>query len=348
MSPRLSSTKRFAHNRIFTTTGGPTIAITLRFSPADLRRTRFAISPAFEVLSAIRVLTGPQKPGEHHRWLESVRRRATTLDLRPITLLQPRRGYTPDFLSPPPFETAADFATELVRIAATPPARVHTEITRSLADTPGAADSALGRSLLADPAATLDRLTTLIHDAWHHLVQPVWPRIRALLEADITFQTRRLATGGLDRLLTELHPRLTWHDNTLTRTQGDDEHRDLSGEGLILVPSAFKWDQVVVVLDEPWQPTLIYPARGLGTLWHTTPGTPQTLGTLIGRTRAMILTGLSSPATTTWLAHRYALAPATVSGHLSVLKANGLITGTRQGHEIRYHQTPKAETLLEP
>ncbi|MEV4619823.1 DUF5937 family protein [Asanoa sp. NPDC049573] len=317
------------------------IAATLRFSAADLLRCRFAISPAFETLSAVRLTLPHEAPGQHQKWLDAAAGRLDGIDLRPITLLQPRRGYTPDFLSPPPTEAAATFDDDLARIAATPPDRVAAEIARSLGDTPGAADSETGRLLRHDPAAALDTLTGLIRTAWHALVEPVWPRVRALLDADIGFQSRRLAEGGLDRLFAELHPTLRWQDNTLIRAYGDDDHRDLAGQGLVLLPSAFKWDQVVVVLDEPWQPTVIYPARGSGTLWQQISGTPdEALGRLIGRTRAALLIGLSAPATTTALARRHALAPATVSQHLTVLRDAGFVVGERHRHEIRYRRTP--------
>ncbi|MDG4823294.1 DUF5937 family protein [Asanoa sp. WMMD1127] len=313
------------------------MAATLRFSAADLLRCRFAISPAFETLSAIRLTLPAESPGQHQPWLAGLTDR---LDLRPITLLQPRRGYTPDFLSPPPTGPHATFDDDLARIAATPPDRVAAEIARSLADTPGAADSATGRLLRGDPAEVLATLTDLIRAAWHELVEPVWPRVRALLDADVGFQTRRLAEGGLDRLFAELHPSLRWHDHTLIRAHGDDDHRDLAGAGLVLMPSAFKWDQVVVVLDEPWQPTVIYPARGTGGLWQPAPGPADAaLGRLIGRTRAALLIGLTEPATTTTLAHRHALAPATVSEHLTVLRDAGFVVGERHRHEIRYRRT---------
>ncbi|MEV4536311.1 DUF5937 family protein [Asanoa sp. NPDC049518] len=176
--------------------------------------------------------------------------------------------------------------------------------------------------------------------AWQELVEPFWPRVRALLDADVGFQTRRLAEGGLDRLFAELHPALRWHDNTLIRARGDDDHRDLAGAGLVLQPSVFKWDQVIVVLDQPWQPTVIYPARGTGGLWETRAGTTNAaLGRLIGRTRAALLIGLTEPAATTTLAHRHALAPATVSEHLTVLRDAGFVTGVRHRHEIRYRRT---------
>ncbi|MDJ0343546.1 DUF5937 family protein [Streptomyces sp. H10-C2] len=329
-------------------TGEDTIAITLQFSSADLRRCRFAVSPAFETLAAIRVATGEQGPGHHQRWLDSVRPRLSALDLRPVTLLQPRRGYTPDFLSPPPTSPHIRFDEDLARIAATPPAQVGAEIVRSLGETPGASDSETGRLLLGDPASVLELLTQLIREAWQTLVEPVWPRVRALLDADVAFQSRRLADGGLDRLFAELHPMLRWHDNTLTREFGDDDRRDLHGEGLVLLPSAFKWDEVVIVLDPPWQPTVVYPVRGLGTLWQPARGTGDAaLARLIGRTRAALLTGLTEPASTSALAHRHALAGGTVSEHLSVLRDAGFVVGERHRHEIRYRRTALGGAVAE-
>ena len=303
------------------------------------------MSPVFETLSAVRVTTGQQPPDHHRPWLDSVRPRLDGpdgLDLRPLTLLQPRRGYTPDFFSPPPTGSQARFEDELSRIAATAPAQVRAEIVRSLRETPGAAGSATGRLLLGDPEQVLQLLTGLIRTAWTTLVEPVWPQVRALLDADVAFQSRRLAEGGLDRLFAELHPMLRWQDNVLTRVRGEDDHRDLDGEGLVLMPSAFKWQEVVVIVDPPWQPTVVYPARGLGTLWSPRSGSTDgtaALARLIGRTRAALLTGLDSPASTQFLAHRFALAPGTVSEHLTILRDAGFVVGERHRHEIRYRRT---------
>lgn len=321
------------------------MAVTLQFGPADLRRCRFAISPVFETLAAIRLTSADEAAGQHPRWLEEIRPRLGPLDLRPITLLQPRRGYTPDFLSPPPTGPSARFSDELARVAATPPEQVRTEIERSLRDTRGAAGTATGRLLLGDPAEVLALLTDLVGRAWHELVEPVWPRVRALLDADVGYRTRRLAEGGLERLFAELHPDLRWRGDTLIRRRGGDDHRTLTGEGVVLMPSAFKWDQVVVVLDPPWQPTVVYPARGVGTLWQAAGSPDAALARLLGRTRAALLAGLAAPATTTALAHRHALAPATVSQHLTVLRDAGLVVGERYRHEIRYRRTPLGAAL---
>lgn len=264
-------------------------------------------------------------------------------------LLQPRRGSTPDFLAPPPDGPVDSFAEDLARIAAAPPGQARAEIARALAETPGAARTATGRLLLdGEPAGVVALLADLVAAAWEALVEPYWLRTRALLEADVAFQTGRLADGGLDRLFAELHPSVRHHDGVLTREHGGPDHRDLDGEGLVLMPSAFKWDQVVIVLDPPWQPTLIYPARGIGNLWQPAAGTGRdtaALARLIGRTRARLLTGLTEPAATARLAHRHGLAPATVSEHLAVLRDTGLVTATRHRHEVRYRRTALGDTL---
>lgn len=318
--------------------------VTLRFTPADLGRIRFAVSPVWETLGAVRLLSPEEGKGPHGPWLASIPR---DLDLRPLTILLPRRGYTPDFWTPAPLGPTTSFAMDLARVRLTPPARAHDEIRRALAERPGAAESPLGRSLLGDPPEVLARLCDLIAAAWEAMVAPVWPRVKALLDADLAFQSRRLAEGGLDGLFAELHPTLRWHDGVLTRSRGDVEHRDLAGEGLVLMPSAFRWDQVLVIVDEPWQPTVVYPARGLGTLWRQGGDTDRALARLIGRTRAVLLSGLDEPTATTTLAHRYALAAGTVSEHLGVLRDAGLVVGERHRHEVRYRRTELGDGVVE-
>src|SRR5580693_8419637 len=69
---RPKQTARHLAARQPTPRGADSVAISLGFSPVDLARCRFAISPLFETLSAIRDATGPQGPGYHHRWLDSV------------------------------------------------------------------------------------------------------------------------------------------------------------------------------------------------------------------------------------------------------------------------------------
>jgi DNA-binding transcriptional ArsR family regulator len=68
----------------------------------------------------------------------------------------------------------------------------------------------------------------------------------------------------------------------------------------------------------------------------------------MGHTRASLLVGLAEPATTTALAHRYALAAGTVSEHLSVLRDAGFVVGERYRHEIRYRRTALGTAAVDP
>jgi Family of unknown function (DUF5937) len=144
------------------------------------------------------------------------------------------------------------------------------------------------------------------------LLAPWWERIRDLLDGDIAVRARRLADGGLERLFADLNPSIHLDGDTLAVSGRVAGLRDLAGEGLVLMPSAFVWPGVVLVLDPPWQPTLIYPARGIAGLWQPPAGQlPAALGRLLGRTRARLLLALAEPASTAILARRLGCRSAT-------------------------------------
>ncbi|MGW4299913.1 DUF5937 family protein [Streptomyces sp. NPDC004646] len=317
----------------------------LRFGEEDFLRCRFAISPLWEAQDAVRTLRRPDRHGYHGPWLRRVRAAAAGLDLAPLWLLMPRRGSSPDWLSPPPLGPLTSFEDEIAAVRAADPEAARAETARSLACTPGALESARGRAWLADPARMVRELADLLEAAWRVLVAPEWPRLRALLEADVAFHSRRLAEVGLGALLPELDARLSWDGRTLT-LPGGRYARDLGGRGLLLMPSVFCWPDVITGFEAPWQPMLVYPARGIGALWAEPAGrTPQALVRLLGRNRAAVLTALGEPATTSALAHRLRLAPSSVSDHLTVLRAAGLLTATRHGHQVLYARTPLGTAL---
>ena len=70
--------------------------------------------------------------------------------------------------------------------------------------------------MLADPARAVQELADLTERAWKSLVAPDWPRLRALLEAEIAYRARQLAEAGMERLFADLHPRLSWNEDTLS------------------------------------------------------------------------------------------------------------------------------------
>ncbi|MGW4035324.1 DUF5937 family protein [Streptomyces sp. NPDC004778] len=314
----------------------------LHFGEGDLLRCRFALSPLFETQEAVRTLARRHRHGYHLPWLRRIRTAAAALDLEPLWLLMPDGGHNPDFICPPPIGPFATFDEEIAGVRAVDPEVAWADMALALAERPGARDSATGRRLLADPARAVRELADLLEQVWRTLIEPYWPRLRALLEADIAYHSRRLADSGLEGLLGEVSSQLSWNGSTLTvkGTRGD-HHQVLGGQGLVLMPSVFVWPEVVGGHLEPWQPGLIYPARGIGGLWSEAgERTPETLARLLGRARADVLCALDEPAGTSALAHRLGLAASSVSAHLSVLRGAGLLTSRRYGHQVLYERTP--------
>lgn len=313
----------------------------LRFGEDDLLRCRFAVSPLWETQEAVRTLKRRERHGYHPGWLRRIKEAGAGLDLEAVWLLMPSRGHSPDFLGPPPLGHATGFDEEIAAVRAADPEAARDDMARALAETPGAAASPLGRRLLDDPARAVGELADALEGAWHALVEPYWPRLRALLEADVAYHSRRLAEVGLGALLPELDRRLAWDSGTLTAQWRGRHVRDLDGRGLVLMPSVFSWPDVISGYDPPWQPTLVYPARGLAGLWSAPADhAPDALARLLGRNRAAVLTALAEPAGTSALAHRLALAPSSVSAHLTALRDAGLLTSRRYGHQVLYERTP--------
>jgi DNA-binding transcriptional ArsR family regulator len=312
------------------------VAVVLRFDARDLVRCRFALSPMHETIAAIRVLGHAERQPYYLPWLRLVAGDLGRLDLRPLLALTGPLSYNPDFLQPPPGGPLTSFDDELELVAATPPGQVRAEVDRCLAVSAPPAPP----ELLGDPVAVRDLLAERLGQAWQVLVEPWWPRLRELLQADITYRARRFADGGMAAVLGDLHPRVRWQDNTTLQiqlsVQGDHQ---LGGAGLVLLPGAFDWPGVGLIIDPPWQPTLNYPARGIAGLWQA-PGDDRDLGRLLGSTRARLLLALAEPASTTGLAARCQLPASTVSEHLSVLRAAGLVATSRNGRHLLHRQTP--------
>ncbi|MGH3314276.1 MAG: DUF5937 family protein, partial [Streptomyces sp.] len=318
----------------------------LEFGAEDLLRCRFATSPLCETHEAVRTLRRTERHSYHLPWLRRIHGAVAELDLTPLWLLMPvTGGYTPDFLGPPPATTGGPPATldaELDQVRATDPALARDELARSLDCTPGAAESARGRAMLEDPARAVAELADLTERAWEALLAPDWPRLRDLLEADIAHRSRQVAEGGLERLFADLHPGLSWHEGALSvRTRYRElQVQELSGRGVMLLPSVFVWPDVVSGFAPPWQPAVIYPARGVGGLWQRpTRDSARALARLLGANRAAVLNELEDPASTTSLAARLGLAPSSVSAHLRALRDAGLLTSRRVRHQVLYERT---------
>ena len=315
-------------------------------APENLLAVRFACSPAWETFSAVRTFVDARDRSYHDPWHEVVRERVAQLDLSPLVAIASSRGFVPDFLTPPPRTSRPRLRDQLAEIRATPPERVAYELAFCRDTLRDARHRRLVESLLADPAGARDLLADRLQEAWSELVAPVWIRIRTLLDRDVEQRSRTLARHGLRRVLDQLHPSIRWTERGLAVADRRRAAISVDDRGLVLMPTAFAWPSVAVIGDEPWQPTIVYPARGVGGLWRAPTPPPDSLARLLGKTRALVLVSLGRPIPTTTLGQLMELSPGGVSRHLLALRDAGLVSTTRHGHEVRYRRSALGTALL--
>ena len=291
----------------------------------DLLAVRFAISPVWETQAAVQALA------DERALLSPALAAAGPGPCRPARpnaaagrAAKPRlRAGLPD---PAAADRQARSSGPAGRDPRDPPAHVARELERCRETVDDEQHRRQLTSLLTDPERARDQLAARLHHAWTSLVAPFWVRIRTLLDRDIDERSRTLARHGLRRALDELHPKIRWTRPGLLLADRTGRTVAVDERGVLLMPSAYLWPYVAAIIEEPWQPTIVYPATGIAELWQAPAAPPGTLGRLLGRTRALILAALDQPLSTTALAAATGLSPAGVSRHLLALRDAGLLT----------------------
>jgi hypothetical protein len=315
------------------------------FDVEDLVRTRFAISPMWELERSLVALRDPSYAALHVPWLRSLSGRLDGLELDRAVAVTPPRGYGPDFITPPPAGPLGSIEDDLAALRATPVAEIRSEM--ALFATQHRRGPEIAAPWLEHPRREVRRLADVLEAYWARAVEPVWPRIRAFLDADIAYRSRQLATGGLAALFSDIAEEISWKDRRLTvRVPLHEATIELGGRGLVLMPSAFSAARPAVIDRAPWQPTVIYPARGIATLWQEAAPAPDSLARLLGPTRAAVLADLGAPRSTTELSERLSLSPGGASHHLTALRDAGLVAGRRDGRSVLYVRTALGDALM--
>jgi DNA-binding transcriptional ArsR family regulator len=311
----------------------------------DLLNSRFAVSPLFELDNILRRMQGLSRsrlPVDWSARLRPVYRRLrATTELDVVLALQTRRRGAA-IVAPPPSSLAQTLADDLAMVRATPLELARSDIAKCLAES--APPSAHVREVLASPDV-VEIVADTLELAWHELVGPDWPALRAVCERDVVHRAGLLSRAGWTGALAGLHRKVAWREGRIEVTHRADQHVDLGGQGMLLVPSVFVWPDVAVYLDPPWPHALIYPARGTAALLEPSVPPPSALADLLGRSRARLLSTLAEPASTTQLAAGLRLAPGAVGDHLAVLRRAGLVSRARAGRSFLYQRTPLGDAL---
>jgi hypothetical protein len=322
----------------------------LKVSGDALLHSRFALSPAFELTSLLRILAGRGERRLPPAWSARLAprfaelRRRTELDAV-LALQTPSSGA--DLIAPPPVGLSQTWEEDLAAIRRTSPAQAREEARRCLA-AGHVTDPRVVEALTSEDVVA--RVSRVLDEAWRVLLAGDWPQLRAVCERDVVHRVGLLGAGGWSSVLNSLHAGLTWHDGGVD-VHGAPEPTTvtLGGEGLLLVPSVFVWPKVATHLDGSWPKTLIYPARGTAALWPTSEvWEADALADLLGRSRALLLTILSVPASTTQLARSLGMSVGAVNDHLTVLRRAGLLTRARSGRSVLYLRTPLGDALTAP
>ncbi|MGW4213776.1 DUF5937 family protein [Lentzea sp. NPDC004789] len=298
---------------------------------SDLADVRFAVSPLNELTLSLRVLKDPAKYPLHLPWVRRIR----GVDTEVLLALSNDRGWTPDFLSPRPAGPFTRIEDELAALQEVSTRTMRRDLRAVLGEVP---------AVLRDRGRTLAALESY----WQVALAGHWDRMRAVLEADIAHRGRETAQRGLAAMFSGISERITFASPVVrVRIAGVPPRRiETGGQGLTLVPSVFA-RRTAVPVDTDAPPSLIYAARGTGTVWETgrTAG-PAALAGVLGQVRADLLTGLAEPRSSTDVARRTGVTTSAVNQHLRALRDAGLLASQRHGRSVVYARTELGDALV--
>lgn len=307
----------------------------------DVADVRFAVSPLTELTLSLRTFRDPGRYPVHLPWLQLTEQARSALDLPLLRVLTNDMLWTPDYLTPRPYSPLTRIGDELSAVEDVP-------VPRMLADLTAVHPGSLPAPLRGDPATVRERIATALRAYWRTCFEPWWPRMRAVLQADVVHRGQVMSAYGTAAMFADLSDRVRLADGVVRVRLGSDARfrRSTTGDGLTLVPTLFtRGATTPISAEEP--PVIMYGARGVGTLWQTEPHqSPAALAGLVGATRAGLLTVLGTPASSTELSGRLGVTTSAVNQHLRALRAAGLLSSARHGRSVLYLRSELGDALV--
>lgn len=181
-----------------------------------------------------------------------------------------------------------------------------------------------------------------------------WAHIQSHLEMAAERMARTIATEGVEQLFAGLAPYVTWRAPMLqVHRMLHCHNEDLGGRGLVIVPSFFAWPEPLTLsslVDKDAPMMLVVPVMrdvsDFAAAWGPR-ATNEALTALLGRTRAAALQVIAEGCSTTELARRLGVSPATASEHASILREAGLVDSWRHRNAMRHEVTTLGSALLD-
>ncbi|WP_344239613.1 helix-turn-helix domain-containing protein [Kribbella hippodromi] len=315
---------------------------------SDLCRVRVADGPhpLWELVLGLNSLQQEKLPPRLWRWRDETRRRMRQYApgvLRAACALVPPAGNFPDFITPTLDEPGIEAHFESV--LALPPATLRADLTRTyrrLEHPPRWVRGVYGHGRPTSIVNILQKSHPLVLD------EQVWAEVQREVGLARSRLAEQLLAGGLDALFGSLHCSVRWRWPTLEVAYPYDLDLRLDGRGLLIVPAYFNYGHPITLIDADRTPTLVCPAVSSdgGLLVESDRGRRESIGKLIGRTRAELLASIGCAASTSQLAQRLHVSPAAVSQHTRALREAGLISTVRTGQGVRHTITALGRALL--
>ena len=304
----------------------------------DVAATRFTSCAVNETVASLRVLRHPQLHSLHAAHLRARVPSVSRFDLEMLMALVEPEKWIAGILAPAPSAKPPDPLTQLRAVAYGDIATAEDDLAVLRQHSQRWVDMT-AEQLMGEVAAALVGY-------WRQVLEPIWERVQIVTDADIAHRSATLAAEGVAAAMAGLHDQIRYvQHRILIDLPGHSSVNAGTGQGMWLVPSVFRWPRVAVVADGDLL-KISYGCRAAALLWEREPTTrPDSLSGLLGRTRASILELTSVPVTTSSLSAQLSLSPGTVSEHLSVLTAAGLLYSRRQGRRVLYSRTALGTTL---
>lgn len=324
------------------------------FSADDIARTRLATAPdpLWELVLSVQMLRGQRGDllfaGWRRETASALRNGNVGPDLRLLMQLCPEIGYFPDFLNPAEARLGLDHGLEAIR--RTPKSIFRRDMTylaqsqRKERNEPLIASAA---RLAGGSTAAVATLTRTMRSYYDVAISPHSRSIDRAVGHDRDVRLKAFTEGGVEGLLASMSPMMHWTPGVLSVPQHRDQEIRLGGRGLVLIPSFFAVNQPMTMFDPQLPPVLIYPVpRTAETVTVLDEEHSLALSALIGQTRAAMLEAIQNACSTTDLAKRAGVSPASASEHASIMRAAQLIRSHRDGNRMIHELTPLGHSLL--
>ena len=313
----------------------------LMLRPEDLTQLRFAFSPLWECVAACRFYINPNARGLFSPWYDRIQAAVSKAGGKYLSEVFGPHAAIPEIFAPWGRTPCPSLQDELSHLLSLPDDLVRTEIKMAFPSLPASFAWALKK-----PSEALRNFAEILETIWVRVVAPDWTLLRAKLESELLYRARALAVTGLTGLFEGLHHDLSFSGNRLTVRGADRWDARTRESGLLIVPSVFSWPDLFFRVRPPWQPTIVYPCRGLAELWDESVHPPAALEKLIGRSCARIIQFLTSPRTTHETAAAVRLSTAAASEQITKLWRAGVLERTRIGTRVFYSLNAKGTALV--